>query len=330
MAKYTVIADIGKGILEMLRDKLVPEPVDKSQKIGICEPKDRGDYIVGIHPYDIKEEHGGIQRESVTLPDGKVQDPPAMIEIYYMISVCSKAELEAKAMDEANIMGKIIQVLNDNPVVPNRYMPNNADNTSINVPISSLPIDMEEKVKIWTMFGEPYKLSVFYVAGPIPIDSENIHKPKRRVETVYIRSSQVLPKKIVQFDTKITDEELEDEEEDDEEEDEEEGDSEDEDFGSDDSSDEDSEDSDDSFGGDTEDDESLDDTDESTDDISSDDAYSDDLNTEGDEGFGSETEDDSLDSEGESDDISSITDEDSSGNLNDNSDDETPGDEETD
>ena len=35
MAKYTIISDIGKGILDLLRDKLVPEPVDSAEKIGI-------------------------------------------------------------------------------------------------------------------------------------------------------------------------------------------------------------------------------------------------------------------------------------------------------
>ena len=56
MSKYTIISDIGKGILALLRDKLVPDPVDKAESIGICDPKERGGYIVGIHPYDIKEE----------------------------------------------------------------------------------------------------------------------------------------------------------------------------------------------------------------------------------------------------------------------------------
>ena len=54
MAKYSIIADIGKGLVNMLRDKLVPEPVGKPEHIGICEPKNRGGFVVGIHPYDIK------------------------------------------------------------------------------------------------------------------------------------------------------------------------------------------------------------------------------------------------------------------------------------
>ena len=211
MAKYTIISDIGKGLVSLLRDKLVPEPVDKGESIGICDPKERGGYIVGIHPYDIKEDTSGRATENTTLPDGSVQDPPAMIELYYVVSVCSKAEIETKALDEAKIIGKIIQIFKDNPTIPPRYMPNNVGMPIENVPISLLPLNMEEKVKVWTMFGDPYKLSVFYVVGPIAIDSENIHKAKKKVETVYLSSDQFSPTKTVEFATHIKEEDIDDE-----------------------------------------------------------------------------------------------------------------------
>ena len=211
MAKYTIISDIGKGIISLLRDKLVPDPVDKSESIGICDPKERGGYIVGIHPYDIKEDTSGKALENNTLPDGSTQDPPAMIELYYVISVNSKAEIESKALDEAKIIGKIIQVFKDNPNIPPRYMPNNLGAPIDNVPISMLPLNMEEKVKVWTMFGESYKLSVFYVVGPVAIDSENIHKAKKRVETVYLNSHHYAPEKVLHFATFIKEEDIDDE-----------------------------------------------------------------------------------------------------------------------
>lgn len=253
MAKYTIISDIGKGIIALLRDKLVPEPVDKAENIGICDPKERGGYIVGVHPYDIKEDTSGRSVETNVLPDGSVQDPPAMIELYYVVSVKSKAELETKALDEAKIIGKIIQVFKDNPVIPSRYMPNNVGMPIENVPISMLPLTMEEKVKVWTMFGESYKLSVFYVVGPIAIDSDNIHKAKKKVETVHLGSQQYTPEKVIEFATHIKEEDIDDEytERPDEDEDEEESD----DFGSD----------DDSFGGDDSNESEDEDTDDSTD-----------------------------------------------------------------
>lgn len=211
MAKYTIISDVGKGLLALLRDKLVPDPVDKSESIGICDPKDRGDYIVGIHPYDIREDTSGKNTEAVTLPDGSTQDPPAMLELYYVISVNSKADIGDRALDEAKIIGKIIQVLKDNSIIPTIYMPSNMGTAVEKVPISMLPLSMEEKVKVWTMFGESYKLSAFYVVGPVAIDSEKIAKPKRRVETVFIDSKHYNYKKVLKFETFIKEEDIDDE-----------------------------------------------------------------------------------------------------------------------
>ncbi len=311
MAKYTIISDIGKGLLFILRDKLVPDVIDKAESIGICDPKERGGYIVGIHPYDIKEDLSGTAKEPQNLPDGSIQDPPAMIEINYVISVNSKAEIESKALDEAKIIGKIIQIFKDNPTIPARYMPDNAGMPLENVPISMLPINMEEKVKVWTMFGESYKLSVFYVVGPVAIDSENIHKPKRRVETIYLGSNQFERKKELHFATFIKEEDIDDEytqrPDEDEDEDEEEDSYGDEDSSDDDSSDYNSDDDnssdddlgdDDSGDDDSGDDDSGDDDSsdyDSSDDDSSDDDSSDDYSSDDDSGDDDSGDDDSGD-----------------------------------
>lgn len=315
MAKYTIISDIGKGLVALLRDKLVPEPVDKGESIGICDPKERGGYIVGIHPYDIKEDTSGRATENTTLPDGSVQDPPAMMELYYVVSVCSKAEIETKALDEAKIIGKIIQIFKDNPTIPPRYMPNNVGMPIENVPISMLPLNMEEKVKIWTMFGEPYKLSVFYVVGPIAIDSENIHKAKKKVETVYLSSDQFSPTKTIEFATHVKDEDIDDEytERPDEDEDEEE---EDDDF-----SDDEDESSDDN--GDSSDDEDFDDEDGDSSDESdeNEDSSNEDESEDGNDEDFSDEDEGSLDDESSDDDLDS--DSDSSSDSDDDLDDDS-------
>ena len=209
MAKYTIISDVGQAITNILREKLTPEPIDKPEKIGICEPKDRGDYIVGIHPYDIKEDLSAQKRAPIHLPDGREQDPPSMIELYYMISVSSKSQIEVKSAEESRIIGKIIQIFKDNQVVPKEFLPE--DSKVEEIPVSMIPLEMEEKVKIWTMFGESYKLSVFYFVGPVAIDSEVVRKPERRVETFILGTSQKIPRKIVQFETRIKDEDIDDE-----------------------------------------------------------------------------------------------------------------------
>jgi hypothetical protein len=256
-----------------------------------------------------------------------------MIEINYVISVSSKAEIESKALDEAKIIGKIIQIFKDNPTIPARYMPDNAGAPLENVPVSMLPINMEEKVKVWTMFGESYKLSVFYVVGPVAIDSDNIHKPKKRVETIYLGSNQFERKKELHFATFIKEEDIDDEytqrPDEDEDEDEEEEDT----FGDDsdeDSSDDDSDDDNlisdnDSSNDDSSDDNLISDNDSSDDDSDDDNLISD--NDSSNDDSSDDSDDDNLisddNSSDDSDDDNLISDNDSSDDdSSDNSDDD--------
>ena len=48
------------------------------------------------------------------------------------------------------------------------------------------------------------------MAGPISIESENIQKPDKRVKSFLLNSTQFVPKKIIQFETRIKEEEIDD------------------------------------------------------------------------------------------------------------------------
>ena len=184
MAKYTVLADVSKTLVELLKDQLVPEPVAKPENIGICEPKERGSFVVGIHPYDFQINNEIRQIDPIVLPDGNLQNPPTSYQISYMISVASKAEVLNRASDEQRILGRIVQALGDNARLPQKYMPDSLRMANEEITIQMIPMELEEKVKIWTMYSEPYKLSVFYSVGPLLIDSTIIRVPAKRVTTV--------------------------------------------------------------------------------------------------------------------------------------------------
>ncbi len=192
MGKYTVIADVGKSIIDLLKDKLVPEPVSKPDTIGMCDPKERGSFVVGVHPYNFKENAEMRNLDPIVLPDGNLQNPSTSYQIFYMISIASKSEQTAKAEDEHRILGRIVQVLRDNAVIPKKYMPESLRLSNEEIKIEMLPLELEEKVKVWTMFSEPYKLSVFYSVGPLIIDSEVIKPPVKRVTSFGVGSRRII------------------------------------------------------------------------------------------------------------------------------------------
>ena len=96
MANYKVISDIGKTVINMLKDNLVPNLIDNSDDIGICDLKSRKDFVVGLHLYDIIEKRDTPKGAFVDLRDGRRSNPPTEYKLCYMISISSKQDISNK------------------------------------------------------------------------------------------------------------------------------------------------------------------------------------------------------------------------------------------
>lgn len=190
MAGYSVISDVSRTIVDLLRAELVPEPVAQAEQIGACDPHDRGNCVVGIHIYDISEAGEARILNPVPQPDGSQRNPPIALYLSMMISVSSKAEKETRTLDEQMIMGRVLQVLEDNRRLPQRYMPVSLRQSGEAVQISAVPMELEEKTKIWTMFTESYKLSMFYKVGPVYLESAVVTEPAERVREIRLDTQQ--------------------------------------------------------------------------------------------------------------------------------------------
>lgn len=190
MAGYSVISDVSRTIVDLLRAELVPEPVAQAEQIGACDPHDRGSCVVGVHIYDISEAGEARPLNQVPQPDGSRRNPPIPLYLSVMVSVASKAEKETRTLDEQLIMGRVLQVLGDNRRLPERYMPGSMRRSGEAVQVSAVPMELEEKTRIWTMFTESYKLSMFYKVGPVYLESAVVTEPARRVREIRLDARQ--------------------------------------------------------------------------------------------------------------------------------------------
>lgn len=175
----------------MLRAGTVPEPVAKAEQIGICAPQDRGGFVVGLHLYDLKENTEMRQTQSILLPDGSLQNPPGSYTLSYILSVASKGETATRALDEQRILGRALQILQDNPRLPEAHMPPKLRAAGETPALELVPLDLEEKVKVWTMFSEPYHACVFFNITPVLVESTVIRKPSTRVTRVGLDARQL-------------------------------------------------------------------------------------------------------------------------------------------
>lgn len=171
MADYTGIVNTGEGILNMLKEALVPELLNSPEQIGLCSPDEHGDFNVGMWLYDVTEDQSIQMHDMVNLGRQSQRYPSMYLTLYFMITLYLQSDLKYRASQEHQIMGKIIQTLRDQAVLDADSLEPSEDTSDLNIRIRMLDLPVEEKIRIWTFPNLPYKASLFYTAGPVEIRS---------------------------------------------------------------------------------------------------------------------------------------------------------------
>lgn len=178
MANYSVISDVSNAIVKILRENMVPEIILNSDAIGLCNPTDKGDIILGINLYDIKESTEVFTSGMKNIGMGKQKYPSSYMDLYYMITAFSSSDVKFRATEEQRILGKTIQVLRDNSIITADMM-NSASAMTADTFIEMLRLEQDEKMKLWSVPNVAYKMSLFYKVHPIEIESERVREVHR-------------------------------------------------------------------------------------------------------------------------------------------------------
>lgn len=178
---YTGIAETGEALVALLRREMVPEVVTYEQQIGLCAPGERGDYLVGVWLYDIREcgelKSGGM----VTVDGDRQRYPSTYVNLYYAITPHSDGDLKYRAQQEAHMLGKIVQALKDAAVIEYTGRPDGG----INSQIVQIDLSMEEKLRICHVSDGAYRTSLFYEIGPVELESKKERSVRRVVDVTY-------------------------------------------------------------------------------------------------------------------------------------------------
>lgn len=171
MSDYTKIADTGNGIVALLKDALIPELLNSPDQIGLCSPEDHGDFAVGIWLYDVKEDTSIQAHEMTNIGRNTQRYPSTYLTLHYMVTLYLQSDLKYRAPQEHQIFGRIIQALRDNAAMdPDNFTPLEGA-TGNNIRIQMQDLELEEKLRLWTVPNAAYKTSLFYTAGPVEIQS---------------------------------------------------------------------------------------------------------------------------------------------------------------
>ena len=189
MSNYTMIAEIGNALIKLLRKELVPDMIKNDTAIGLASPAEKGDMALCVYLYDVKESERYRMSGMICNGENRQKFPPVHLTLFYMITAFSSSDVKFRSDEEQRILGRVIQVLHDYPILnPHTMEFGTGGEEGIRMEMDKA--DMDEKTKVWNFPNLAPKLSLFYHMGPVPIESAKT-KTIKRVQEVAFRSDYV-------------------------------------------------------------------------------------------------------------------------------------------
>ncbi|PWK11519.1 DUF4255 domain-containing protein [Tumebacillus permanentifrigoris] len=178
MAEYTAIADVGRTLVHLLRSQMTPDPIPSPEMIGLASPADKGDLALSLFLYEVQQ--NGLNQQQYWQEQGNAQTaPPMALDLHFLLTAHSNADLQTRALDEHRIIGRALQVLYDNQNVRGSMLQGAlADSNEEFRVLLMEPLSLHTAITLFP--NQPYKLSYNLIAGPVYIDSGR-NKPIQRV-----------------------------------------------------------------------------------------------------------------------------------------------------
>jgi len=166
-------------LLKLLREQLSPDPVPRPDLIGMASPVDKGDFVLSLYLCSVRE-NGEARRTEMQPQGGVLKFPPLAVDLNYLLTAHSSADLLTRTLDEHRILGRAMQVIYDNAVLRSPYLEGTLAENNEELRITAESYSMEQLAQLWQFGDNPYKLSVVYRVGPVMLDSNRV-KPGPRV-----------------------------------------------------------------------------------------------------------------------------------------------------
>lgn len=180
MSEFSVIADIGQTLVKLLQENL-QELNLKPSSIALCSPADVNDKVsVSLFLYQIAENPHLKNQEVFCRRDDLLPSPPLYLDLYYLLTTYSNADLSSRSLEEHRILGKALQVFHDYAVLSGPLLQGGLTGRNDEFRISQNPLSLDDLYKLWSSFpNKQFRPSVSYLVTPVALDSSRSIKAGR-------------------------------------------------------------------------------------------------------------------------------------------------------
>lgn len=189
MADYTAFVEAGNALVELLRDNLTPEPLGNREMIALCSPHESENNQLTLYLYHIEEDSQNVSAGYYQVNRDTQRIRPAQYNLRYLVTAHSKAPAQLREADQHRIVGAVMQVLRDNPVIPTRYLTGSSaeEGAELHVLVEKTPL--EQLLKIWNNTSKEYKLSFVVLVTGVTIRSKR-ERQVARVKEITLETQQ--------------------------------------------------------------------------------------------------------------------------------------------
>ena len=187
MSDYTVIADVGETLIELIRENMQDLITPASIILSSPGEIEAQDYPrLSLFLYQVTENAHLKNQEMQALNSATMLYPPLTLDLYYMLTSYGSlqiADRTDRTTEEHKVLGRAMRVFYDNAILKGSILRGSLAGTSDELRLTLHPVPMEELNRLWNSFQDkPYKVSACYMVTPVRIDATRRLEVKRALE----------------------------------------------------------------------------------------------------------------------------------------------------
>ena len=172
MADYTGFVEAAEAFVGLLRDNLTPEPIGNRELISLCSPHESENNQLSVFLYHIEEDPHNNQAGFFQYSKDIQQANPSNFHMTLLVTAHSKAPSQLKEADQYRMIGAVIQIVKDNPILDRKYISGSLLDSDDELHISVERANFDHMMKIWNNTASPYKLSIVIRLESVTIESK--------------------------------------------------------------------------------------------------------------------------------------------------------------
>jgi hypothetical protein len=166
MSDFRAIAGVTKTLASFLKNAT---GVDTDSDHAPSDVISDAAPLIHLYLYRVEQNPAFINNDFLTPSDTVLQDPPAGLNLFYLITPYGPTQIEIQ-----RTLGDVIQTFHETPIIPPSAFDPLLTNVTEELRVFPAPLTLEQMTDLCRCFGQrPYRIATTYEVSVVLIDSRD-------------------------------------------------------------------------------------------------------------------------------------------------------------